>query len=191
MQFCKIFPGACPWVLPLKYVCDVTRLWQNLAPLGNFLCTPLCKSDMHVRPMRFSISCTQLTAPIKLKWCVLQYCCACLHPNTILMEAGWTTVPCAATNLSILICKSSARTKQSEISVALKTPLEIWLGICIYKTSFQHRPDDYIGFIPSCSPHILQQNYAHGCAHLLWAPKRFVWEWEAITLAQGIQRLRK
>jgi len=32
------------------------------------------------------------------------------------------------------------------ISVALKTPLEIRLGICIYKTSLLHRSDDYIGF---------------------------------------------
>jgi len=47
------------------------------------------------------------------------------------------------------------------ISIALKTPLEIRLGICIYKTSLRHRPDDYVGFIPSCPPHILQQNCAH------------------------------
>jgi len=32
------------------------------------------------------------------------------------------------------------------------------LGIYIYKTSFLHRPDDYIGFIPSCPPHILLYN---------------------------------
>ena len=38
------------------------------------------------------------------------------------------------------------------ISVALKTPLEIRLGICIYKTSLLHRPDDYIGFTPRCPP---------------------------------------
>jgi len=31
------------------------------------------------------------------------------------------------------------------ISVALKTHLEIRLGIYIYKTSLLHRPDDYIG----------------------------------------------
>jgi len=37
-------------------------------------------------------------------------------------------------------------------SVALKTPLEIRLGICIYKTSFLHRPNDYVGFKPSCPP---------------------------------------
>ena len=55
---------------------------------------------------------TQLTALIKPSWCVLLYCCACLRPNAILMEAGWTTVPCPATNSSILIYKSSARTKR-------------------------------------------------------------------------------
>ena len=38
------------------------------------------------------------------------------------------------------------------ISAALKTPLEIRLGICMYKTSLLHRPDDYIGFAPSCPP---------------------------------------
>jgi len=38
------------------------------------------------------------------------------------------------------------------ISVALKTPLEIRLGICIYKTSLLHRPDDFIGFTPNCPP---------------------------------------
>jgi len=47
------------------------------------------------------------------------------------------------------------------IGVALKTHLEIRLGICMYKTSLLHRPDDYIGFALSCPPHILQQNCAH------------------------------
>jgi len=80
----------------------------------------------------------QLTALIKPKWWVLLYGCACIHPNTILMEAGWTAVPCPATNLSILIRKSSARTKQCVISVALKTSVEIRLGICLYETSLLH-----------------------------------------------------
>jgi len=39
------------------------------------------------------------------------------------------------------------------ISAALKTPLEIRLGICIYKTSLLHRPDDYTGFTPRCLSH--------------------------------------
>jgi len=94
----------------------------------------------------------QLTALIKPNWCSLLYCCACLYPNTILMEAGWTTASCPATHLSILISKSSARITQSVISFALKTPLQIRLGICIYKTSLLHRPDDYIGFTPCCPP---------------------------------------
>ena len=108
-----------------------------------------CKSDMHVRPMQ-AFCALQLTVLIKPKWYVLLYCCACLHPNTILMETGWTTVPCPTTNLSILIC---ARTKQRVISVALKTLLEIRLVISIYKTSLLHRPEDCIGFAPSCPPH--------------------------------------
>ena len=66
-----------------------------------------------------------------------------------------TTVPCPATHLSILICKSSAKTKQSVISVSLQTHLEIRLGIYTYKTSLLHRPDGYIGFTPSCPSHIL------------------------------------
>ena len=38
------------------------------------------------------------------------------------------------------------------ISVTLKTHLGIRLGICIYKTSLLHQPDDYIGFTSSCPP---------------------------------------
>jgi len=38
------------------------------------------------------------------------------------------------------------------ICVALKTPLQMGLGIFIYKTSLLHRPDDYIGFTLSCPP---------------------------------------
>ena len=67
------------------------------------------------------------------------------------MEAGWTTLPCPATNWSILICNHLQG--QSVISVGLKTSLPIRLGICLYKTSLLHWPDDYIGFKPSCLPH--------------------------------------
>jgi len=38
------------------------------------------------------------------------------------------------------------------ISIDLKTHLEMRLGICVYKTSLLHRPDDYIGLTPSCPP---------------------------------------
>ena len=44
--------------------------------------------------------------------------------------------------------------KQSVVSIALKTPLEIRLGICLglHKTSLLHRPDDHIDFTPICPP---------------------------------------
>jgi len=38
------------------------------------------------------------------------------------------------------------------ISAALKTPLEIRVEIRIYKTPLLHRPDDNVGFTPSCPP---------------------------------------
>jgi len=63
----------------------------------------------------------------------------------MLTQADWTRVARAATNLSILICKSSERIKQSVISVAFKTPLETRLESAgFYKTSLLHRPDDYV-----------------------------------------------
>jgi len=112
-----------------------------------------CKSDMHVRPMRFSILCTPTDSSVKTQ---LMYSsillCLFLSKYDIGSRLNYGTAPCPATNLSILICKSFARLKQSVISVALKTPLEIRLGICIYQTSLLHRPDDYIGFPPSCPP---------------------------------------
>ena len=121
-----------------------------------------CKNDMHVRPMRFSILCTPTDSSGKTQ---LMYSsillCLFVSKYHIGSRLNNGTAPCPATNLSIIICKSFARTKQCEISVALKTPIEIRLGICIYKTSLLHRPDDYIGFPPSCPTHILQQNCAH------------------------------
>jgi len=140
-------------------LCNVKRLKQDIKSRCNLHLWNAWK--LKCSTVRITCPCDQcdsvfcalqLTALIKPKWCFLLYCCACLLPNAILMEAGWTTVPCPATNISILTCKSSARTKQSVISVALKTPLEIKLGICVHKTSLLHRPDDHIGFTPSCSP---------------------------------------
>ena len=103
----------------------------------------------------------QLTALIKPNWCVLLYCCACWYHSLMVMQPSWTTVPCPTTKISSLISKSFVGIKQSVISVTLKTPLKTRLGICIYKTLLPHRPDDFIGFTSSCSPHILQQNCAH------------------------------
>ena len=135
-------------------LCKVKRLEQDIKPR----CKRTLIKCMKLKCSTVRAKCTcdqcdsafcalQLTALIKPSWCILLYCCSCLHPNTILMEAGWTTVACPETNLSILTWKSSTRT-----CVALKTPLEIRLRICIYKTSFLHRPDDYVGFTPCCPP---------------------------------------
>jgi len=64
--------------------------------------------------------------------------------------------------VGLLVSKSFLGIKQSVISVILRTPLKTRLGICIYKTSLPHQPDNYIGFTSSCPPHILQENFAHG-----------------------------
>ena len=120
-------------------LCNVKRLEQNI----KSRCNPHFWNAWKLKCSTARVICTcdkrdsafcalQLTALIKPNWCVVLYCCACLHPNTI-WKTGRTTVP--YTNLSILICNSSAKTKKSVICVALRTHLEIRLGICIYKTS--------------------------------------------------------
>jgi len=94
----------------------------------------------------------KLTALIKPNWSVLLYCCACVYNSLIVVQPSWTTVPCPTTKLCLFISKSFVGTKQSVISVALKTPLKTRLGICIYTTLLPHRADDYIGFTSSCPP---------------------------------------
>jgi len=50
------------------------------------------------------------------------------------------------------------------ISVDFKTFLKLKnkIGNLYYETLLVHQHDDYyIGFTPSCPPHILQQNWAH------------------------------
>ena len=54
-------------------------------------------------------------------------------------------------NLRLNLFKYDVKSvNQSVISVASKIPLKTRLRICIDKTSHQHRPDEYIGFTPSC-----------------------------------------
>ena len=96
----------------------------------------------------------QLTALIKPNWRVLRHCCASLYHSLIVVQPSWTTIPCPTTKLSLLISESYVGTKQSVISLALKTPLKTRLGICIYKTLLLHRVDDHIGFTSSCPPTI-------------------------------------
>ena len=123
-------------------------------------------SDMHVRPTRFSILCTPTDSSDKTRMMCSTILLCLFNPNTI-MKTDWTAVPCPTINLGISICKSSARTKQSVINVALKTPLQKRLGICMYKTSLLHRPDDYIDFT-RCPPHISQQNCAQAWHLPFW-----------------------
>ena len=92
----------------------------------------------------------QLTALIKPNWCVLLYCCACLYHSLIVLQPSWTTVPCPTTLSLIFVSKSFVGIKQRVISVGFKTPIKTRLGICIYKTSLPHQPDDYTGFTSSC-----------------------------------------
>ena len=72
----------------------------------------------------------QLTDLTKPNWCVLPYCCACLHHvhSLIVVQTSWTTVPCPTTKLSLLNSKSFVGIKQSVISVAMKAPLKNKIG---------------------------------------------------------------
>jgi len=90
------------------------------------------KSNMHVRPMRFSILCTP-------------------------------------TDNSVLICKSSARLKQSMINVAFKTPLETRRESVFINLHFCIDPMTIL-VSHKLSRHILQQNCAHVYRSLLKAP---------------------
>ena len=75
---------------------------------------------MHVRPMRFTALCTPTDSSDKTRL-------ICSNPIGVFYyvgQVGWTTVPCQATKLSLLISKSFVGIKQIVISVALKTPLK-------------------------------------------------------------------
>jgi len=68
------------------------------------------------------------------------------------------------------------------ICVALKTPQEIRLGICIYETSLVHRPDDYIGFTPSCPPTFCNKIAPMNCHTYTWVQMN-VWEPNSCTFS--------
>ena len=123
----------------------------------------LLESDMHVRPMNFTVLCTPTDSSDKtqLMCSTILLCLFVSQSDSSVTKLNYN-VPCPATKLTLLISKSFVGIKQSVISVALKTCLKTRLGICIYIISLLHRPDDYIGFISSGPPDILQQNCAHG-----------------------------
>jgi len=66
-----------------------------------------CKSDMHVRPMRFSILCTptDISDETQLMYSSILLCLFASKYD-IGSSLNYGTAPCPATNLSILICKS-------------------------------------------------------------------------------------
>ena len=105
----------------------------------------LLKSEMHVRPMRFTVLCTPTDSSDKTKGCVLLYWCASLYHSLIVVQPSWTAVPCPTTKSSLI--------KQRVISVALKTPLKNKIGNLYLQNFTSH----YI----KLSPQILQQNCAH------------------------------
>ena len=74
------------------------------------------RSGVHVQLMQISMHSNWQVWWNQLMYST-KYCFACLYPNTILMQVGLTTVLCPATDVSKLICKSSAsaRIKQSVI----------------------------------------------------------------------------
>ena len=113
---------------------------------------------MHVRPMLFSILCTPTDSSDKTQL-ILSTILLCLFVSKYDINRNRRNHNTLSSNkLGILIRNSSARINQSVISVAFKTPLQIRLGICTYKTSLLHRPDDYIGFTPSCHPTFYNKN---------------------------------
>jgi len=88
------------------------------------------KSDMHVRPMRFSILCTPTGSSDKTQ---LMYSAIllCLFVSKYDINGSRLNYSTMSSNKFKRICKSSARIKQSVISVALKTPLQIRSGISL------------------------------------------------------------
>jgi len=114
-----------------------------------------CKSDMHVRPMRFSILCTPTDSSDKTQ-IMFSTILLCLFVFRYGINGSRLNYSTMSSNKFKYIDNMFYHLQgQSMISVALKTLLEIRLGICIYIyiTSLLHRPDDYFGFTPSCTPH--------------------------------------
>jgi len=110
------------------------------------------------------------------------------------VQPSWTTVPCPTTKLGLLISKSFIRIKQSVISIASKTPLKTRLGIGIYKTSLQHRPDGVIVFTSRCPvPTTFYNKIAPMRPHKgiffhfdiipVWPAKKRI-DWRVVTLIQ-------
>ena len=85
---------------------------------------------MHVRPMQFSILCTPTDSSDKTQMmCFTSTILLCLFTSKYDINGSRLNYSTAFSNK--LIFKSSARTKEGVLSVALTKSLEIRLGICI------------------------------------------------------------
>jgi len=141
-------------------LCKVKRLEQDIKSrckptlLTKCMKTEVfyCKSEMHVRQMRFSILCTSTDSSDKTQL---------MHPTILLClftskydingsRLNYSTV--SRNKFKYINMKIIYKDMCCSDSVALITPLEMRLGICTYKTSLLHRPDDYVGFTPCCPP---------------------------------------
>jgi len=101
----------------------------------------LLKSDMHVRPIRFTVLCTPIGSSYKTQlMCSITLLCLFYH-RLKAVQPSWTTVPCPTTKLCLLISKSIVGIKQSVISVAFETPLIDKIGsMCLQSSPFRVDP---------------------------------------------------
>ena len=145
-------------------LCKVKRLEQNIKsrckPRLLIKCMKTavfyCKCEMHVRPMRFSILCTSTDSCDKtqLMHSTILLCLLTSKYDINGSRLNYSTV--SRNKFKYINRKIIYKDMCCSDSVALKTLLDIRLGICIYKTSL--RPDDCridpmtVGFTPCCPP---------------------------------------
>ena len=143
----------------IYHLCKVKRLEQDIKSrckptlLIKCMKTELfhykTKNDMHVRSIQFSILCNPANSSDKTQ---MMYSTILLCLFTPKYDINGSRLNCSAVSRNKFKYINMKIIYSTRTCVALKTPLEIRLGICIYKTSLLHRPDDYIGFTSRCPP---------------------------------------
>ena len=83
--------------------------------------------------------------PLQLSYAPLAQTSSYVTAGSSATKLNYSTT--SSRKLSLLISISFVVIKQS-----LKNTSKTRLWICIYKTSFTHRPNDYIGFASNCPP---------------------------------------
>ena len=96
--------------------------------------------DMHVLPVRFSILCTQTDNSDKTQMMCFTTLLSLFTSKYDINVSRLNYSTVSSDKFKYINTKNICKDKTK--SVALKTPLEIRLGICIYKPL--HRPHDYI-----------------------------------------------